>query len=377
MKTFFFFGTLAHRPLLEIVLGRVCVSANICDAELSGYQAHWVKDQAYPFLEASKDASAKGLLVSRLSSEDLDRLAYYEAGYAYDIQHLSILSSNGPVQASVFFPISAPVKGAPWRLQDWCAEYAPLALLAAQEAMSYYGQIDGQTLAERFGPIRMRAASVLRAQTHQRDHDFSTDLARKDVRIDIHTRPYCNFFNMQEFDLQFTKYNGDLSEKVNRATFTGFDVACVLPYDPVEDCVLLVEQFRLGPFARGEDRPWSIEPVCGHVDVGESPQAAAHRECMEEAGVAPSELIEVSQAYPSPGCSTEYFYSYIGLCNLKDIQEGINGLDSEAENIRSQIVSYQALMEYVDSRAANNLILIMMANWLARHRDRLRQNAGL
>jgi len=48
MDKFFFFGTLVHLPLLEIVLGRHVDQADIYETHLEGYQAFWVKNQAFP-----------------------------------------------------------------------------------------------------------------------------------------------------------------------------------------------------------------------------------------------------------------------------------------------------------------------------------------
>ena len=41
-------------------------------------------------------------------------------------------------------------------------------------------------------------------------------------------------------------------------------------HDPVRDRVLVVEQFRMGPYARGDRHPWQLEPIAGRIDGGES-----------------------------------------------------------------------------------------------------------
>jgi ADP-ribose pyrophosphatase len=57
-----------------------------------------------------------------------------------------------------------------------------------------------------------------------------------------------------------------------RAVFRVTDAATVLPYDPVRDRILLVEQVRFGPLAQGDPSPWLLEPVAGLIDAGETPR---------------------------------------------------------------------------------------------------------
>ena len=60
------------------------------------------------------------------------------------------------------------------------------------------------------------------------------------------------------------------------------DAVTVLPYDPKRDLVLVVEQIRAGPFARGDRQSWQIEAIAGRVDPFETPEQAARREAVEE-----------------------------------------------------------------------------------------------
>ena len=55
----------------------------------------------------------------------------------------------------------------------------------------------------------------------------------------------------------------------------GSEASLILPYDPVHDKVLLIEQFRIGPFCRGDRAPWVYEPVAGMIEFGEKPEEAA------------------------------------------------------------------------------------------------------
>ncbi|MBN8194773.1 ADP-ribose diphosphatase, partial [Bacillus sp. NTK074B] len=83
------------------------------------------------------------------------------------------------------------------------------------------------------------------------------------------------FFAVIEDRLRHRRFGGGMSETVLRAAFLMSDAVTVLPYDPVRDRVMVGEQFRAGPFARGDRNPWSIEAIAGRIDAGEAPETAA------------------------------------------------------------------------------------------------------
>ena len=61
---------------------------------------------------------------------------------------------------------------------------------------------------------------------------------------------YKGFFSVEEYDLSYEKFDGSHSEIVTRGALVSSDAVIVLPYDPVSDRVLLVEQFRTGPYVK-------------------------------------------------------------------------------------------------------------------------------
>ena len=156
---------------------------------------------------------------------------------------------------------------------------------------------------------------------------------------------YKGFFSVKEYDLSFTKFDGSKSDVVTRSALISFDAVIVLPYDPVHDRVLLVEQFRAGPFARQEENPWCLEPIAGLIDQGETPEKAGRREAHEEAGLTLSRLELVARSYPSPGISTEFFHQYIGITSLPETTSLVSGLASEAEDIRSHIFCFSDFLK--------------------------------
>ena len=152
-------------------------------------------------------------------------------------------------------------------------------------------------------------------------------------------------------------------------------VFAVLPYDPVRDRVLLVEQFRMGPYGRGDPLPFVLEPVAGRVDAGESPEQTARRETREEAGLELDALEHVSSHYCSPGASTEFFHCYLGIADLPDDGRGAGGLDAEHEDIRTHVIPFARAMALMESGEINIGPLVLMLLWLERERPRLRERA--
>ena len=150
----------------------------------------------------------------------------------------------------------------------------------------------------------------------------------------------------------------------------------VLPYDPVSDRVLLVEQFRTGPYVNGDANPWVLEPIAGLIDVGETPEEAGLREAKEEARLDLERMELVAASYPSPGISTEFFHQYIGIVPLPESTDVIAGLKTESEDIRSHIFAYEQFSEMISTGSIKVGPAILLGLWLSNNRDKLRSGGG-
>lgn len=380
MGSLFFFGTLCDVPLLQIVLGRAA-GAELCltPARLPDHAVTWVKDQPFAMIALAEGGMAEGLLVTGLDAADTERLDFYEGGFEYDratvMVEVTVEADQGADQASVETQVYLPrpgrwTPGAPWSLGEWQAEWGALTRYAAQEVMDQFGRLSPAEMAFARPQIMTRASSWARARAHKRPLTHGSALGAQDTEMVARRRPYTKFFAVEEQDIRFTRFDGSLSEPVTRAAFVSGDAVTVLPYDPVRERVLLVEQFRFGPMVRGDQTPWSLEPVAGRIDPGETPQQAALREAREETGLDITRLEQIGQYYPSPGAITEYLFSYIGLADLPDAAAVIGGLDEEAEDIRGVLLSFDALMDMLHSGEAQNGPLILSALWLAANRER-------
>ena len=133
-----------------------------------------------------------------------------------------------------------------------------------------------------------------------------------DVEIEKSEDLYRGFFHMKRYSLRHKKFDGTWSPTITREVFERGPVAAVVPYDPVLDRIVLIEQFRPGPMAAGADSPWMIEVVAGILEPGETPEALAMRETVEETGGELSEILPICAFYMAPGSSSEYCHLLCG-----------------------------------------------------------------
>jgi nudix-type nucleoside diphosphatase (YffH/AdpP family) len=371
----FLFGTLRHRPLLEAVLGRPVSDDELTPATLPDHETVWARGQGFPLLRATPGARAEGLLLAEPTDAELARLDFYESVFCYRLAPVSVTCGAGARAARAWFPPPGRWQpGAPFDLHEWVRLRGAINTRAAAEVMGWFGRLDAGEVAAMYPMIAARAASFVAAQAGSEPASHS-GMTRADVDSRALERPYGDFFAIEEHYLKFRRFDGTQGPTVKRAVFMLPDAALVLPYDPHRDCVLLIEQFRAGPFARGDRAPWTLEPIAGRIDAGETPEEAARREAWEEAGLNLDALEVVARGYPSPGASSEFYHIFLACTDLSAAGRDGGGLDSEDEDIRGHVICAERLIEMADAGALNVAPLELCAHWLARHRPRLRAQA--
>ncbi len=369
----FVFGTMLHVPLLRIVTGLDDVERQLVWAVRPSYRVSRAQGQACAVLHPDPQGVAEGVIVEGLGAQALERLDYYEQAFGYERAEFDVFDADQTARRVMCYlpPHGRWHPAEPWDREAWITRFGPMAELASVEAMALMGHMPAAAMGERYPQMLARAASRLRAEAEP----HHGNLSRADVTVDAVRRPYTGFFAVEEVDLRFRRFDGQMSEPVERGVFLGVDCAIVLPYDPQRDRVLVVEQFRTGAYLRGDPNPWTVEPIAGRIDPGEEPEQAARREAEEEAGIALRELKCVSAAYPSPGTTTEHFFVYVGIADLPDGTAGIGGKLSEAEDIRSHVMPWAEFDRALNAGDFRLLPLVVAGHWLARNREALRASA--
>jgi ADP-ribose pyrophosphatase len=170
-------------------------------------------------------------------------------------------------------------------------------------------------------------------------------------------------FQIERYRLRHTLHAGGMSEPLSRELFERGQVAAVLPVDPLRDEVILIEQFRLGPYAVGWD-PWLLEGVAGIIEDGESAEDVARRETLEEAGREVTDLVPVMHYISSPGACSETVALYCGRVDASGAG-GVHGLADEGEDIKVMVYPVAEAIGLLDSGRIVNAKTIIALQWLA------------
>lgn len=183
---------------------------------------------------------------------------------------------------------------------------------------------------------------------------------------------YQGIFRLARYHLRFRHFSGEWSGTCLREVFERPSAAAILPYDPILDHVVLIEQFRVGATLQPEHHPWLIEVVAGIFDKQETPMEIARRESEEEAGCKILNLLPICEYFVSPGGSNEYLHLYIGRVDASGVG-GTHGLKDENEDIRAFTLSSDEAFSLLQEGKIKTSPAIIALQWLQLNRDWLRE----
>ncbi|WP_318507442.1 ADP-ribose diphosphatase [Photobacterium leiognathi] len=194
----------------------------------------------------------------------------------------------------------------------------------------------------------------------------------EDVDILAKETVYQGFFKMVKYRFRHKLFAGGWSGEISREMFERGHAAALLPYDPITDEVVLIEQFRVGAMAGGCE-PWQLEIVAGMIDhQDESSEDVVKREAVEEAGLTVAELEKVTRYLSSSGGCSEMLDIFVGTVDSTQAG-GIHGLAEESEDIRVHVVSREQAYEWVESGKIENAASIIALQWLQLNYSRLQK----
>lgn len=192
-----------------------------------------------------------------------------------------------------------------------------------------------------------------------------------DVEIIERRIGYRGFFMLDQVRLRHRRFDGRMSEELSRERFHIGRAVCVLPFDPVRDEVLLIEQFRIGALDHPAG-PWLLESVAGLLGDGEHPIETARRELIEEAGVVADHLEPIGEYQASPGAVNELVSMFVARADLAQAG-GVHGLADEHEDIKSHLLPTAAAFALADQGRVTAVTALLPLRWLQIHHRELRR----
>jgi len=160
--TFFFYGSLMDRDLLEAVIGRRASGIAFTPGWLTGYVAEKAAGYTFPTLVESRTGRVNGVITQGLTQADADRIAYYEDNDEYAAQVVDIATSVTDIAAQVFMAATPMMSsGEPWSFDHWRKHDKPLLLAITRRVMTEHY---GVTPASQIHDVWMRIKAELEAQ---------------------------------------------------------------------------------------------------------------------------------------------------------------------------------------------------------------------
>ena len=200
---------------------------------------------------------------------------------------------------------------------------------------------------------------------------FDLTFRTGDVDVLENEVAFQGYFQVRRLTLRHQRFAGGWSDPVTREVFERGDAVGVLPYDPVSDSLVLVEQFRPGAMGRAES-PWMLELIAGVIEPGESDEELVHREAREEADCELSELVPIATFFPSSGACSEQVRLFCGRVTRAGIGE-VHGLEGEGEDILVHSIPRVDALELLAANRIPNGHTLIALQWLAIHSDSLRE----
>lgn len=191
-----------------------------------------------------------------------------------------------------------------------------------------------------------------------------------DVEILEKTTCFEGFFRIEKYRLRHRLFNGGWSRPLSRELFERGHAAAVLPYDPIRDAVILIEQFRVGALT-APGGPWLLEIVAGMIESGETAQDVVKRESVEEADCIITDLLPVCDFLVSPGGTSERIALFCGRADAAKTG-GIHGSPEEDEDIKVHVVPLDTAFTFLQSGRINSASAIIALQWLALNREQVR-----
>jgi ADP-ribose pyrophosphatase len=200
--------------------------------------------------------------------------------------------------------------------------------------------------------------------------------AHPDVELISEQRVWDGRFPLDIVRFRHRRFDSGMSAERTWEVWRRGRAAAVLPYDPVADVVVLIEQFRL-PALMARLDPVLVELPAGLCDAGESPEETARRETREEMGITVGALRRIGEILLTPGGADELCELFVGRVQAPPVgADGIvghAGAVDEHEDIRVRVWPAQRAIAAALAGQLSNSVTMIGLLWLAAQRNALRK----
>ncbi len=197
-----------------------------------------------------------------------------------------------------------------------------------------------------------------------------------DVIIENERRVWSGQFPLDVFEFRHRRFDGTMSDTRTWELWRRGQAAALLPYDPVADAVVLIEQFRFPALAAGVD-PTLVELPAGLCEDNEDPADTIRREMQEEMSLAADRVERIGGFLLTAGGADEFCHLYAGRVMAPPADgEGIvghGGEMAEHEDIRVRVWDAEEAIQAAFAGCFTNSLTAIGLFWLASKREWLRQ----
>jgi ADP-ribose pyrophosphatase len=200
-----------------------------------------------------------------------------------------------------------------------------------------------------------------------------------DTIIVSQTRAWSGRFAVDLIRFRHRRFDGAMSEPRTWELWRRGRAVGLVPYDPITDSVVLIEQFRLPALVAGL-APVMVEIPAGLIEDGEDPEPAMHRELHEEMRLEADRLHRIGTFLLTAGASDETVEIFVGRVTAPkagpDGIAGTAGAENEGEDIRTRVWPAGKAIDHAIAGDFPNSVTTIGLLWLAAKRDTLRQQWG-
>jgi ADP-ribose pyrophosphatase len=197
-----------------------------------------------------------------------------------------------------------------------------------------------------------------------------------DVAILAEDRVWSGRFPIDLVQFRNRRFDGEMSAVRTWELWRRGQASALIPYDPVADAVVLIEQFRLPALAAGID-PVLVELPAGLCEANEDPVTTIQRELQEEMHLTADRIEKIGAFLLTPGGADEFCHLYAGRVTAPKADAnglaGYAGEISESEDIRIRVWPVAKALEAAFAGEFTNIVTTLGLFWLAAKRDALRQ----